>query len=194
MKDKGTLTNWNGRRGFGFIKCESYDEDIFIHISALKDSARSPRVGDIIYFDRMLDESGKQRAEYASIKGVAAKPVAGVASEPDYQITASTSAQQTSDKPSFLLVITTLICVLYLYQTFSPNPIPIPVPDSVKQWLKPDDSSRPSELSKYSCQGKQYCSQMGSCDEAKFYLKNCPNVKIDGNRDGVPCEKQWCRL
>ncbi len=33
---------------------------------------------------------------------------------------------------------------------------------------------------------------MTSCKEARFYLKNCPNVKIDGNNDGVPCESQWC--
>ena len=42
------------------------------------------------------------------------------------------------------------------------------------------------------CEGKTHCSQMTSCNEAKFYLANCPNVKIDGNRDGVPCEMQWC--
>ncbi|CAH6939079.1 Cold-shock protein [Vibrio chagasii] len=42
------------------------------------------------------------------------------------------------------------------------------------------------------CQGKTHCSQMTSCNEAKFYLANCPNVQIDGNRDGVPCEMQWC--
>ncbi|MDR9830894.1 cold shock domain-containing protein [Vibrio sp. FNV 38] len=44
----------------------------------------------------------------------------------------------------------------------------------------------------FACDGKTYCSQMTSCNEAKFYLANCPNVKIDGNRDGVPCEMQWC--
>ena len=27
---------------------------------------------------------------------------------------------------------------------------------------------------------------------ARFYLEHCPNVKIDGNNDGVPCELQWC--
>lgn len=193
MKDKGTLINWNERRGFGFIKCESYDEDTFIHISALKNPARSPLVGDIIFFDRMVDESGKQRAEYASIQGVGSKPAAGITNDPEYQTTSSVSAKQSSNKPSFLLVVTALFCMLYLYQTFSPNPLPIPVPESVKQWLKPKGSSKPANLSKYSCQGKQYCSQMSSCAEAKFYLKNCPNVKIDGNRDGVPCEKQWCR-
>ncbi|WP_443083319.1 excalibur calcium-binding domain-containing protein [Vibrio sp. VPAP30] len=33
---------------------------------------------------------------------------------------------------------------------------------------------------------------MTSGHEAKFYLAHCPNVKIDGDRDGVPCEQQWC--
>lgn len=45
---------------------------------------------------------------------------------------------------------------------------------------------------RHSCSGKIYCSQMTSCAEAKFYLRNCPGTKIDGNYDGVPCEKQWC--
>lgn len=44
----------------------------------------------------------------------------------------------------------------------------------------------------FQCQGKRYCSQMNSCDEAKFYLEQCPGVQIDGDRDGIPCERQWC--
>jgi hypothetical protein len=45
----------------------------------------------------------------------------------------------------------------------------------------------------FTCDGRTYCSQMHSCAEAKFFLKNCPNVKMDGNHDGIPCEKQWCK-
>jgi endonuclease YncB( thermonuclease family) len=44
----------------------------------------------------------------------------------------------------------------------------------------------------YRCDGRTYCSQMTSCDEAKFFLRNCPGAKMDGNNDGVPCERQWC--
>lgn len=44
----------------------------------------------------------------------------------------------------------------------------------------------------YSCDGRKYCSQMTSCAEATYFLKNCPGVKMDGNNDGVPCEQQWC--
>lgn len=45
----------------------------------------------------------------------------------------------------------------------------------------------------YRCDGRTRCSQMRSCAEATFFLKNCPGVKMDGNNDGVPCEQQWCR-
>ncbi|MDM0034878.1 excalibur calcium-binding domain-containing protein [Variovorax sp. J22P271] len=40
--------------------------------------------------------------------------------------------------------------------------------------------------------GRKLCSQMTSCSEAKFFLKNCPGTRMDGNHDGVPCEQQWC--
>jgi len=45
----------------------------------------------------------------------------------------------------------------------------------------------------FKCDGRKYCSQMRSCAEAKYFIKHCPNTKMDGNHDGVPCEKQWCR-
>ncbi|MBI4987356.1 MAG: excalibur calcium-binding domain-containing protein [Rhodocyclales bacterium] len=45
----------------------------------------------------------------------------------------------------------------------------------------------------FKCDGRIYCSQMTSCEEATFFLRNCPGVKMDGNNDGVPCEKQWCK-
>ncbi|PMZ87530.1 MULTISPECIES: excalibur calcium-binding domain-containing protein [unclassified Pseudomonas] len=43
------------------------------------------------------------------------------------------------------------------------------------------------------CDGREYCSQMTSCEEAKNFLRNCPGMKMDGDNDGVPCESQWCR-
>ncbi len=46
--------------------------------------------------------------------------------------------------------------------------------------------------SKYRCDGREYCSQMTSCEEAKFFINNCPNTKMDGDGDGIPCWRQWC--
>ncbi len=44
----------------------------------------------------------------------------------------------------------------------------------------------------FKCDGRTYCSQMTSCEEAKFFLENCPDPKMDGDDDGIPCESQWC--
>jgi hypothetical protein len=44
----------------------------------------------------------------------------------------------------------------------------------------------------YSCDGRTHCSQMTSCEEATYFLEHCPGVKMDGEGDGVPCERQWC--
>ncbi|MDT4288445.1 excalibur calcium-binding domain-containing protein [Methylomonas sp. MO1] len=43
----------------------------------------------------------------------------------------------------------------------------------------------------FQCQGKVYCSEMRSREEAEFYLDNCPGTKMDGDYDGIPCEKQF---
>ena len=41
----------------------------------------------------------------------------------------------------------------------------------------------------FTCAGKRYCREMTSCEEAKFYLARCGVSSLDGNKDGVPCEK-----
>ena len=55
-----------------------------------------------------------------------------------------------------------------------------------------ENSTYTDSQSKYYCDGRQYCSQMHSCEEAMFFINNCPDTKMDGNHDGIPCEKQWC--
>ena len=40
-----------------------------------------------------------------------------------------------------------------------------------------------------SCGGKRYCGEMDSCAEANFYLNQCGLGRLDGDGDGVPCEK-----
>ncbi len=43
------------------------------------------------------------------------------------------------------------------------------------------------------CDGRMHCSQMTSYEEAVFFLRNCPGVKMDGDGDGIPCERQFGR-
>lgn len=48
------------------------------------------------------------------------------------------------------------------------------------------EAERPT--SNFKCDGRQYCSQMSSRAEAEFFNKNCPDTKMDGDHDGIPCE------
>ena len=57
----------------------------------------------------------------------------------------------------------------------------------------PLTSDAGSTNASFRCDGRIYCSQMTSCAEATYFLRNCPGTKMDGNNDGVPCEQQWCR-
>ena len=68
----------------------------------------------------------------------------------------------------------------------------VPVED--RSWIKQRDSAPATDqpASRSKCDGRTHCSQMRSCAEAEYFLRNCPNTKMDGNRDGEPCERQWC--
>lgn len=56
----------------------------------------------------------------------------------------------------------------------------------------PAMATTPVATAGFRCDGRTHCSQMTSCAEATWFLSHCPGVKMDGNRDGVPCERQWC--
>lgn len=72
--------------------------------------------------------------------------------------------------------------------SFTKSPkISTPQPQTSAPWQ--NQSTAPA----YRCDGRIYCSQMTSCDEAKFFLRNCPGTKMDGDGNGIPCERQWCR-
>lgn len=44
----------------------------------------------------------------------------------------------------------------------------------------------------FSCDAHKRCSEISSCEEARFQQKECGNQLLDGNRDGVPCDS-LCR-
>ena len=82
-----------------------------------------------------------------------------------------------------LIIIFILVGWLGNYIYYSDNP-------ALNTVLLSDDQISNDGL--YECDGRIYCSEMTSCEEAKFFLNNCPDTKMDGNNDGIPCERQWC--
>ena len=56
----------------------------------------------------------------------------------------------------------------------------------------PEPAEAESHPTEFKCDGRVYCSAMHSCEEATFFINNCPGTKMDGDHDGIPCESQWC--
>jgi hypothetical protein len=59
---------------------------------------------------------------------------------------------------------------------------------------RPPVAAAPNAVSSKSFKydGRIHCSQMTSGAEAQYFLIRCPGVKMDGDRDGIPCREQWC--
>lgn len=86
---------------------------------------------------------------------------------------------------------------LGIYQYFTQHtPAPNAEPNQISYAAENSDTDVsqdiiPTSSNQFSCQGKTHCSQMQSFEEAQFYLANCPGVEMDGDGDGVPCERQF---
>jgi hypothetical protein len=66
-----------------------------------------------------------------------------------------------------------------------PNPIP------PWEWRRGERTSNRTAATgaAFTCGTKRYCREMTSCKEAQFYLLQCGLARLDGDKDGVPCEK-----
>jgi endonuclease YncB( thermonuclease family) len=56
------------------------------------------------------------------------------------------------------------------------------------QWRRGKRSIEKETNLSFQCESKTTCRQMQSCAEAKYYLMNCGLTRLDGDKDGVPCE------
>ena len=48
---KGKITEWDDRKGYGFISMPNGYSRAFLHISAVDEQSRRPRIGDAVKFD-----------------------------------------------------------------------------------------------------------------------------------------------
>ena len=75
------------------------------------------------------------------------------------------------------------------YQNYQKNMAPTQVEAGIEpQAFRAPATGIAKPAEQFSCDGRQHCSQMRSRGEAEFFLRNCPNTKMDGDRDGIPCE------
>ena len=168
---RGQLTKWDSTKGFGFIKSPDLNNDTFIHISALKHMNRKPKQCDFIHFD-IEQHKGKTRATNARIEGV--KIALPIRIPKSYK-------PRSNNKLFYIVLIIGIIAFVFqrlnrsvnlekLDNQLIPQPIVVITPQH------------------FSCDGRQHCSQMNSRAEAEFFITYCPDTKMDGDHDGVPCE------
>ena len=193
---KGKLVRWIDEKGFGFIKPENGKNDIFIHISALKGISRKPIIGDLIHYQISSDSNGKIRAVNAKIEGVeqvlTLEPLKHKQKRdrptplPKRSYRKQTKTNRPLKSYNFLSIIMVIGIAVFIYSKVSKEKISvdqIKVPTFEIQQLKQEEQ--------FQCEGKTWCSDMSSYEEAVFYLRNCPGTKMDGDGDGIPCERQF---
>ena len=200
MRFEGTLSKWNDDRGFGFIQPTEGGQELFAHVSAFPRDGQRPQLNEKLSFEVTLGQGGKKQA--VAIQ----RPNSGAGPSNNHR-RAHSPRMARSGNPSSgwgsklvaLLLVGTLLGVGYLKydtrqqaqavaaETESWDNAPLP------SLLRTTPAPAPLITNNYRCDGRQHCSQMTSCAEATFFLKNCPNTKMDGDMDGIPCEEQWCR-
>ncbi len=177
MRIDGTLTKWNDDRGFGFIAPTQGGPEVFAHISAFPRDSQRPRIGERVTFEIGTGKDGKHQAKNIVCP---TRPT-----EKPYRLS---EPAKRPDKPGLLgqLIPIGLVVALgvYGYDAYTHRIAP--------QTAFEAPSRETESPSAFHCDGRIHCSQMTSCAEAEFFLRNCPGVKMDGNNDGEPCEQQWC--
>lgn len=191
MRQLGRISDWKDGRGFGFITPQGGGTPIFVHISAFDRSQVRPLLNAEVTYDIQVDPKKGPRAVNVSYVGggktVSRPPSRAAVSpnrySPEHRQTASRSWRNAVLAGALLAGLGS-----YAWQQFG-------VKNSVNEYesFKNETPSMaiPDSNPTFVCEGKQHCSQMRSCEEAQFYVAQCPDTKMDGDGDGLACE-DWC--
>ena len=176
MRINGTLKKWFDDRGFGFVVTSQYSGEIFVHISAFPKAGSRPQIGELISFVVETDKDGKKRAIEVMRLGESNSKTRQNKSKP--------KGNRTSIKGSMILVSIMLLSYVANKTEVLDHDFSSESPTKVK---KTTNHVQP----RFKCDGRQHCSQMSSRAEAEYFIKHCPDKKMDGDNDGIPCERNF---
>jgi cold shock CspA family protein len=190
MRFDGKLDKWNDDRGFGFIIPARGGEPVFVHISAFPRDGRRPQLGEALSFEVEPAGDGKKRAIKVQ------RPAAQRPGRPQWPASVEPAGRGPRRSGSRRPLAGAAIAVALIayggswaYGHFIGGRGGI-APAAAVDTRAP--ATPQNETGAFRCDGRIHCSQMTSCEEAKFFLQNCPNTGMDGDGDGIPCEQQWC--
>ena len=192
MRFEGVLSQWDDARGFGFITPSAGGEAMFAHVSAFPRMAQRPAIGLRVSFEIETRPDGKKRARQIRLTTPTGAAAGKLPSAHEAR------HRKRHHRIPVLLLLLCMMLASWAYQRYTSHATVVSDDDfaPVRQTLPPPTARNTPALEPaqavYSCDGRTHCSQMRSCAEAKFFLDHCPNVKMDGNHDGIPCEQQWC--
>jgi cold shock CspA family protein len=214
MRSHGTLIRWNDERGFGFIQPAGEAEALFVHVSAFPRDDMRPCVGEKVSFEIDTRSDGKTQAVRVMRPGSAS-----ASGEPrqEYRGWAAIAIKHRVAKGPWMVIgclVVLLAVSVYAYVRHmanrSPSPLAQVAPVTTHEVSRvpmrsADQPSMPALMpairtpaattdpaAPFHCDGRTMCSQMHSCEEATWVLNHCPGTRMDGDQDGVPCERQWC--
>lgn len=195
MLHQGIIKDWNSSQGRGFIQRDKAGPDISIHSSGFRKKPDQLQNGDRIFFQIEIDSAGKLKAVDAY--------KAGQHFAPTPELKKPTLSSLPFQRLLSAVVILSILALLgyqalNVFNSTEPSALETELTETAQQDADPSlahsewSPAQAEQGPQFQCEGKQHCSEMSSCEEAEFYLEQCPNVLIDGDRDGIPCERQLC--
>jgi len=167
------VSEWKDDRGFGFIVPNGGSPKLFLHISSFADRRRRPAIGDLVTYKISTDRQGRPQATAARFVG---------------------DQHQAHHRSNGVLGVlgAALLFAFVAYVAY----VRVSHPNSTVQasvykilWAREALHANPQ----FTCEpSKKSCAHMTSCAEAFFYQERCALAGMDGDRDGIPCERQWC--
>lgn len=213
MRYQGKVTQWFDDEDYGFINTDATTERVFLPVSAIQKGQANPAVGEELTFEIVHDDKKGPQAynvffpdrpaselnvsEYKanlyeqSHMNQASMRLRVKARE---QVATYAGDEKKHKKPRDLKTVMYMVFFGWLvmtgYHAWKEPDVVYGVDASVNQ-LAEQPAMIKGAVS-FQCAGKKHCGEMISCDEAIYYLKNCPGTIMDSDGDGLPCEDQWC--
>jgi len=181
MRTTGKITHWNAEKGYGFITPSAGAKQVFVHINAFANRSLTPTLNELVTFTLSTDRQGRPCAVEVTRAGET--PRRSLPQNRHRSVRRNGSRNRSPIGKAAMLFVVVAVGGAYAYSKYQ---------ESSQDLFVPLSSPREAAPPKFHCDGRTYCSQMTSCEEAYFFLKHCARTQMDGDGDRIPCERQWC--